>query len=758
MAQRLNVMAEDQAEGLLRDAGLPVVSGLVFDSLAALTRDAPTLRYPVVLKASASSLLHKTEAGAVRTGLRSQEELVRAAQELEARLPGTGFRFLVQAQAPDGIEAIIGALRDPVFGPAVLFGLGGIHAELYRDTAVAPLPLDRAAARELVRTIRARPLLEGFRGAPPVDLEALVSCLLKVADLVTRDARIVSIDVNPIRLYTTGCLVLDASVVMDEARGDSGGMGTSEALGASHEAAGDMSYEAAGDVSHELAGDVSHAVAGDVSQEVTNNSSVGSGLAQGLERGAARHAGLAAPPEEKERGLSALFAPRGIAVVGAARTPGKAGRVIFENLQRAGFPGGFYPVNPQVETLLGVPCYPSIQAIPQAVDLAILAVPRDRVPEALDDAAAAGARAVIVTSGGFSDAGEEGRGAEMALADQARRLGVRMLGPNSIGIIDPARRINTSITTLEPIPEGNVALVGQTGLFAAGFAAQSFDVPPFGIGRVVCLGNRADLDESDVLETLVDDPHIKAVGLYLEGVRDGARFRAVAGALAAKKPLVVLKGGRSRLGAVAVASHTGSLAGRDEVFWAVIRRLGGIPAGSFAKFFDLLQALSFAARPRGTGLGVISVSGAGCVLAADAAEEVGLDVPALEPGTLETVRTIVPGWAPARNPLDLWSGIEQWGPAEAYSRCGRALLQQGNIDVLLMSFVMIPEADFSPLEVLAPLRKEFPNKPIYGVLFGGGREMVDRWRLELSQCDIPSYLDTEVALRVARGVLYRLFE
>ncbi len=699
------VLAEDVAGERLRAAGIPVVASQSVPTVDAFEHGVNGVSYPVVLKACGEGLLHKTEHQAVVLDIPDRAGLTEAQTRILERLPWRPERFLIQPMARPGLDLIVGAHRDPVFGPVVLVGMGGVQAEALRDTALGTTPMDLERAMALIRSLRAWPLLDGYRGGPPLDARSVADCLCRLAALMEREPEVASVDINPLRVYPEGCLALDAAMVLETPV---------------ERSARDMRS-------------VSPAQPAPPLSSAAGRWSARSGL--DLLRGAAEN-------------LTPLFNPRSIAVVGAARTSGKAGRVIFENLLRAGFPGPVHPVNPAIDRLLGHRCHALVSNIPDRVDLAVIAVPRVQVPAALSDAAAAGVKAAIVTSGGFSDAGPEGREAEAALRDQAARLGIRLLGPNSIGIIDPARGINTSITTLEPLQASPIALVGQTGLFAAGFAAMFHDHPPFGIGRVVCLGNRADIDEAHVLEDLAGDDRIRAVGLYLEGVRDGSRFRQAVSRLVVRKPLVVVKGGRSRVGGAAVASHTGSLAGSDEVFSAVLRELGVVQAEGFGELFDLLQAMASGPRPRGRRLGVVSVSGAGCVLAADAAERAGLSLPALSPETLAAVREVVPDWAPARNPLDLWAGIERWGAAEAYRRCTAALLAQPDVDQVLLAFVMIPEAEFDPAEVLGDLRTRYPDKPLYAVLFGGTAEAVERWRRGCHAVGVPTYPDIAHAVSV----------
>jgi acetyl-CoA synthetase (ADP-forming)/acetyltransferase len=250
----------------------------------------------------------------------------------------------------------------------------------------------------------------------------------------------------------------------------------------------------------------------------------------------------------------------------------------------------------------------------------------------------------------------------------------------------------TSIVGLEPIKVGGVSIIGQSGVFSSGWARWIADTKPFGLSKVACIGNKGDVNESDLLEYLADDAATLTVGMYLEGIVEGRRFIRAAEKTCKRKPVVVMKAGRSEAGADAVESHTGSLAGSDAVFDAVCRRTGLVRTNNPEAFFDALSAFEKLPLPRGNRMGVFSITGMGCVASTDAAEEYGIVLPELTPATLKKLAEVIPSWAPVRNPIDIWSAIEQHGSKKTSTHIARCMLDQKDIDALLIIFVLMPES------------------------------------------------------------------
>ncbi|MFO1192004.1 MAG: acetate--CoA ligase family protein [Rhodoferax sp.] len=359
--------------------------------------------------------------------------------------------------------------------------------------------------------------------------------------------------------------------------------------------------------------------------------------------------------EDRVRTLSALLAPRSIAVVGASDTPTKIGGIPLDYQKRFGYAGALYPVNPRSATIQGLPAFESLAAIGQPVDLAIVALPAASVDAVLEDAVAAGVRSLLLFSSGFAEMGEDGARQQERLAARARAAGVRLLGPNCLGFINFAQQV---VATFSPAPlgglvrSGDIGLVSQSGAFGA-YAFALARERGLGFSQWITTGNEADIDFADCVEWLAQDPATRVIMGYMEGCRDGARLRrALAAAHAARKPVVMVKVGRTPIGAQAASSHTAALAGDDAVYDAVLREYGVHRARDIAEFFGVAAALSIAGLPRDRSLGVFTVSGGVGVLMADEAEPAGLAMHPLPDAAQAQIREWVPFAAPM-NPVDI---------------------------------------------------------------------------------------------------------
>jgi len=346
--------------------------------------------------------------------------------------------------------------------------------------------------------------------------------------------------------------------------------------------------------------------------------------------------------------MEAIFAPRSVAVYGASRDERKLGHVLLRNTLSGGFGGPVVAVNPSGGEVLGLRTAP---ALDDPVDLALVSVPAAAARVAVADAARAGCRAAIVLASGFGETGEAGRAVEQRLAALAREAGMRLVGPNCMGVVSraPGGWLNGSYFWRLPERQGGVSLVSQSGAFGGMFFSEARR-RDLGVARFLSVGNCADVTESDALEWLAGDGATEVIGLFVEAFKDGRRF--VAAAERCEKPIVVLKAGKGRAGARAAASHTGSLAGRHGAARAAFARAGVVEAASTDDFFDALQTL--AAWPRaGRCVAVLTISGGPAVLAADAAERLGLRLPPPGAGTVRLVREVAPAFAAAGNPIDL---------------------------------------------------------------------------------------------------------
>jgi acyl-CoA synthetase (NDP forming) len=357
--------------------------------------------------------------------------------------------------------------------------------------------------------------------------------------------------------------------------------------------------------------------------------------------------------------LTPLFAPRSVAVLGVSRNPAKLGFKLLENVKARGFAGPVIPVNPSGEAILGYPTVPAIDALPDGVDLALVSLPAPAVPDAVKALAARGVRAAVILSSGFGEVDADGRGAQADLLTTARAAGLRLVGPNCMGVYSAPAGLNGTYFWDLPVAPGGVGIVSQSGAYG-GLIFRHLGARGLGVARFLSIGNQVDVDVAEVIDYLVHDPETTLIACFVEALRDGRRFVEAAGRAAGGKPVVVLKGGRSDAGRRAAGSHTGSLAGSYDVFRAACARARVVLAEETEEFFDAIEALlaAGATPPSAPGIAVLTVSGGPSVVAADVAEASGLTVPALPDAVRATLRTLLPPFAAVGNPVDLTPQVE----------------------------------------------------------------------------------------------------
>jgi acetyltransferase len=444
------------------------------------------------------------------------------------------------------------------------------------------------------------------------------------------------------------------------------------------------------------------------------------------------------------RGMAPLFAPRTVAVIGASRDPAKVGGSVLANLRAAGFPGRVIPINAGVDEVQGLRAVRSVRDVPEVVDLAVIAVPAPAVLPALEECAASGVGVAVVISAGFRETDAAGRAREADLRAWLARHPVRVLGPNCLGWIRPSARLNVTFAPGMPLP-GPIAFVSHSGALAVAILDWARD-RHLGFSVFASLGNQADLSESDVLDAVTDDPETRVIVAYIEGVADGPRFLAALHRAAGAKPVVLLKTGRSAEGARAVSSHTGALAGSDQAFDAAVRRAGAVRARSVEELFDLARGLATQPLPRGRRLLVVTNGGGLGIVAADAAHEQGLSLPALDPATRERLRAVLPAAATAGNPVDLVGDAD----AARYAAALRAA-QAESADAALV--ILTAQAATEPLgvarAVLATTRDW--DIPVAAAFVGGARVVPGARALE--EAAVPCYPFPERAVAAVAGMV-----
>lgn len=443
-----------------------------------------------------------------------------------------------------------------------------------------------------------------------------------------------------------------------------------------------------------------------------------------------------------------FFEPKSVAVIGASDTPPKGGYHVMNNLINYGFKGKIFPVNPGKKEILGCTVYRSIKELPEAAELAVIVIPRDGVLQALRECADKGIQSIIISSGGFSDADDE-KGKEMArqVSELVRQLGLKIMGPNSLGVIDLSSGLNTTFGPLGVVKKGDIALLGQTGLFATGFIRWIHSGQYFGLSKVVSLGNKSDIDESDVLEYVANDSDTRVIAMYLEGVRDGKRFYKLAAEISKSKPIIVIKSGRTERGRRSMLSHTGTLAGDDNVFNALCKQAGIIRVYSFQKLFDLSKAFSYLSLPLDNNIAIISGSGASGVIGSEYAAERGLELPEFNENTVRKLKGIFPEWAPVKNPLDIWVAIEMVGYNQTIPTCLNAVADDPRISSIVLA-IAAPFMEFDLAGIVENVRRKYPQKCLVVCFVSGSNDIAQKNFAELEKARIPCYFWMENAISV----------
>jgi acetate---CoA ligase (ADP-forming) len=449
-------------------------------------------------------------------------------------------------------------------------------------------------------------------------------------------------------------------------------------------------------------------------------------------------------PSRGRDDLTAFFEPGSVAVIGASRNPAKVGGSVVANLRAAGFEGRIWPVNPRGEVVQGLPATASVLAIDGQVDLAVIAVPAPGVLPALKECVVKGIRGAVVLSAGFREAGEAGQAREAELRAWLRHQPIRVLGPNCLGWIRPSRRLNATFAAGMP-PAGGIAFLSHSGALATAI----LDWAParrLGFSFFATLGNQADLTESDVLEAAADDPETRVIVAYLEGLADGRRFFDALRATTVRKPVVLLKAGRSPEGSRAVSSHTGALAGSDVAFEAAVRQAGGVRARSVEELFDLARCLASQPLPRGRRLLVVTNGGGLGVIATDAARDAGLEVAALDSPVQARLRAALPSTASVANPVDLVGDAD---PAR-YANALHAIGPGASIDAALV--IMTVQAATDAVGVARAIVGSIRgwSRPVVAALVGGDRVAPGIRTLE--EAGVPCYPFPEPAVAAIAGM------
>ncbi len=374
--------------------------------------------------------------------------------------------------------------------------------------------------------------------------------------------------------------------------------------------------------------------------------------------------------------LAPLWSPRSVAVLGVSRNPAKLGHRLLKNVLDYGFAGSVFPVNPSGEPILGLPTVTQVADLPPDIDLALVSLPGPEVLSAVKGLAVRRVKVAVILSSGFGEVDAEGRALQAELSAAATESGMRLVGPNCMGVYSNPGRLNGTYFWDLPRTAGGISVVSQSGAYG-GLIIRHLGSLGLGLSKFLSIGNQVDLEIADLLDDLAADPETTLIAAFIESVRDGRRFVEAARRATERKPLVVLKGGRTEAGRRAAGSHTGALAGTFEVYKAAFRAAGAVACVETEEFFDAIQCLAAHGRqsPKGRGVAIVTVSGGPSVIAADTAEAVGLTVPTLPPSVRQRLGKLLPSFAALGNPVDLTPQVDPARIAEA----ARAVLSQAEI-------------------------------------------------------------------------------
>jgi acetyltransferase len=429
--------------------------------------------------------------------------------------------------------------------------------------------------------------------------------------------------------------------------------------------------------------------------------------------------------------LDAFFRPASVAVIGASTDPKKLGYAVLKNLVEGGYAGQVYPINLTASEILGLTAFPGVLEVPESIDLAVIVIPYPSVPDALRTCGEKGIPAAIVISAGFREAGREGLERELELVEIAQQYGIRLIGPNCLGVIDTFTPLNASFAAGTP-PGGPMAFMSQSG--ALGTAVLDIALAGrLGLSKFVSLGNKADVDEIDLLKAWQSDPHSRVIMIYSEGMSNGQDFIRTARQVSARKPVVAIKSGVTQSGSRAVSSHTGSLAGSEQAYQAAFRQAGVLRAESMQSLFDIALALGYQPPLQGDRIAIITNAGGPGILATDALERNGLAMARFQNETITSLQQYLPDAASAANPVDVLGDAR----ADRYRFALEQVIADPNVDGLLV--VLTPQA-MTEIEATARAVGECArstDKPILACFMGEAR--VEAGIDLLQSLDVPNY-------------------
>lgn len=455
--------------------------------------------------------------------------------------------------------------------------------------------------------------------------------------------------------------------------------------------------------------------------------------------------------------MKLFFDPETVALIGATENPLRAGYQLFLNMNFC-FGEKFYPVNPKGGTIEGKTCYPSILDVPVPVDAAVIFINSSRIPEVLEQCGEKGIKRVIIESAGFSEAGPEGQMLNKRCLEIAHENDIRIWGPNCMGVINVHTMKVLSFFRHEMWREkfipGSVSLVVQSGMLSAGFLTRILSRNPFGLSKICSIGNKMDVDESDILEYLISDPETEVIAMYLESVEQGRRFFNLC--QSTQKPIVVLKAGRTAIGAQAAQSHTGSLAQNDTILDAALRQTGVIRVHDMNELIEIARCFGIVnvESPKRTQLAILTFSGGAGVVSSDTIYDYGMDLARFNGNTTKQLKTLFPEWMEPANPLDLYPAMEKNGYYKVVQPSLEAAIHDPEVDGIFSHFFAFPsEKPLFEYEKIGAMLKS-ANKPM--VIWTLGDDTASsELKKQFEQVGVPVVDEISKGVRILSAILQR---
>ena len=444
--------------------------------------------------------------------------------------------------------------------------------------------------------------------------------------------------------------------------------------------------------------------------------------------------------------LKKFLEPESVAVIGASGTAGKGGNDIIRNIQSNEYRGRLYLVNPKGGEILGLRVFKSVSALPSGIDLAVLVLPASATIPALKECAQKRIQAAVLVAGGFAEVDNQGEQLQEEILKVLRETGMRVLGPNTSGLLSMPQNLAASFFPLGKVPRGNISYIAQTGNFATHTMRFIMSAENYGVARVVGLGNKVDVDESEALESLAEDPETKAILIYLESFKRPRRFLEVARNTTARKSVLLLKGGSTDQGAKAAITHTAAMAADDRLVSGALRQAGVVRVSKYSDLVLAAKALALAPLPKGRRVAVLAPSGAMLVCLTDVCvRDLDLSLPELEEKSRSRLQAISPPFIRMRNPVDIWPSATIHGAESAYREGMETVLMDPNVDAVVSILLMTDETGVPSLDFIVDLARCFPDKPIY-LSCSGQKKHMEAAKAFLETRGVPVFWFAEEAL------------